>query len=103
MMMKFKVLLATLFLSVSTYAVNLRANCWVNGGVNAVCEACNFSYHRPIFCSMQVRGVSSRGFWFNGMQSGVVYPGQCINGYVYANNPYIDPLVHATANTQCQF
>ncbi|WP_417335482.1 hypothetical protein [Halobacteriovorax marinus] len=87
----------------STQKLNFAANCWINGGANAVCETCNFAYSRPIFCQMSIQGVTSRGFWFNGQQQGVVYPGQCISGYVYANNSYMDPLVNANANTNCRF
>jgi len=109
-MRKFLVLglicLSALSVSANNKVMNklyMNANCFVNGGVNAVCEACNYSYNRPVRCAMQIRGMSSRGFWFNGNQFGVLYPGQCMNGYVYANNPYVDPLVDANASVNCQF
>lgn len=100
-------IVALAFLSTFTYAVekrvNLNANCYVNGGANAVCEVCNFAYSRPVQCAMQIRGLTSRRFWFNGHQNGIVYPGQCMNGYVYANNPYVDPLIDAQARVNCRF
>ncbi|MCF8059230.1 MAG: hypothetical protein K9K67_08040 [Bacteriovoracaceae bacterium] len=81
---------------------NVQANCWLNGGTNAVCEACNNTY-QPLYCEMQVQGVTNASYWFDGFQNGYVYSGQCIRGVVYANNPYVDPLVNARAVVRCRF
>jgi len=99
----FFILCSSSFANVEKRGFSLNANCYLNGGSNAVCEACNFQYNRVIRCSMQIRGMSSRGFWFNGYQNAIVYPGQCMNGYVYANNPYVDPLVDSQARVNCSF
>lgn len=81
---------------------NLNANCYIQGGVQAQCEVCNFISYRPIRCVMNVRGVSSYGAHMTAQLNGIIQPGVCANGYVRANNPYIDPLVHATAVVRCQ-
>lgn len=82
---------------------NVNANCFLSSGATASCEACNFVSHRPIFCRMKVQGQTSYGAWFKGNQAGWVSSGQCIFGNVYANNPYIDPLIFADARVQCRF
>ena len=87
----------------SNYKINMRANCFINGGANAVCEVCNYQFSRPILCQMTMRGLTSRRFFMNGQQTGVVLPGQCMQGFVYANNPYVDPLIDAQANVSCRF
>lgn len=91
------------FLSTTQAYVNASANCWVNGGGQAVCEVCNSYYSSPIACRMNIRGLTANGYWLNGRQSGYVMPGQCINGYVRANNPYVDPLIDANVNFNCRF
>lgn len=90
-------------LSLNTMAwFNFQANCLLNGGVNAVCKACNSTY-QTMYCEMRVQGVTRSSFWYNGFQSGHVSSGQCIQGFVYANNPYLDPLINASATVQCRF
>ncbi len=101
-----KVVICLLFLAISvapSARVQLYANCWLNGGVSAACETCNYNYNVPIRCQMSIRGLSYRGFWFTSNQSQILYPGQCMNGHVYANNPYYDSLVDASASTYCSF
>ena len=83
--------------------INIQANCWISGGANAVCEVCNYQFSQPMLCQMNVSGKTYRGFNFQGIQKGVVVPGQCMNGYVYANNPSFDPLIDAWANVNCRF
>ncbi|MGI4992000.1 hypothetical protein ACRXCV_05195 [Halobacteriovorax sp. GFR7] len=83
--------------------VSANANCWVNGGGQAVCEVCNHYYSRPIYCNMNMRGLTAYGAWMTAFQNGYVMPGQCINGFVRANNPYVDPLVDANVNFNCRF
>jgi hypothetical protein len=94
----------TLFtINTSAQWVNLPANCYINGGSVAYCEACNFSYTRPVVCQMNIQGQTSYGFSLQGFQNGWVQSGQCIRGQVYANNPWRDPLVFANAFVNCRF
>lgn len=79
-----------------------RANCFLINGAKAQCEACNFASYRPLRCSLNIQGQTSRGFFFTGVQHGVIMPGQCMRGFVFANNPYMDPLVGANANVTCR-
>ncbi len=82
---------------------NLQANCYINNYSSASCQACNWNFYRPIFCQMRVNAQTSRGAFFNAFQNAYVYPGQCMNGFVNANNPYFDPLVFANAHVVCRF
>lgn len=101
-------LLAFLFtLPLSTSAnqqkFNLNATCFLQSGAQAVCEVCNYQFSRPVACEMQARGLTSRRFWFTGFNRAILYPGQCMNAVVYANNPYVDPLIDARAAVNCRF
>ncbi len=105
-MKQLTIVITFLLLTLTTNAqsrVNLKANCYINGGKNAVCEVCNNRYSRPIRCSMKIKGITSYGYWFKGNQNGIVYPGSCMSGYVSANNSYRDPLVDAQAYASCRF
>ncbi len=96
-------LLSTLFaLEASANWFRLPASCFVNSGVSASCQACNYNY-RPIFCSFTTNGVTYRGSYFQGFNNTWIYPGNCANGYVYAQNPYIDPLASANATVNCRY
>ncbi len=95
-----------LFYSLKSFSYqwfNVQANCYINNYSSASCQACNWNSYRPMFCHMNVSAQSSRGAFFNAFQNGYVYPGQCITGFVRANNPYFDPLVFAQANVRCRF
>ncbi|MEE3079841.1 MAG: hypothetical protein VX341_10930 [Bdellovibrionota bacterium] len=99
-------IISFLIISYSASAFNwfpVQSYCQLNQGQGASCQVCNWQGYRPIFCRMNVVGRSSYGAFFNGFQQGWVYPGQCISGFVRANNPYYDPLVFANANAQCRF
>ncbi|ATH08646.1 hypothetical protein BIY24_12020 [Halobacteriovorax marinus] len=78
------------------------ANCFLVSGAQAQCEACNFAGYRPLTCTLNVQGRTSYGYSFNGVQTKVLLPGQCMRGFVYANNPYMDPLVGAFGNVTCR-
>ncbi|WP_372656214.1 hypothetical protein [Halobacteriovorax sp.] len=79
-----------------------RANCFLISGSKAQCEACNYASYRPIQCTLNIQGRTSYGNSFNGVQSGVILPGQCMRGFVFANNPFRDPLVSAFGNVTCR-
>lgn len=63
----------------------------------------NQSYY-PIVCSGVVYGRTYYGYvgqvWENNVW---VYPGQFNDLYVYATNPYYDPMVQAWANLDCRY
>ena len=100
----------TLIVLLGLFSLNLsaqefmtkRAYCELNAGSNARCEVCNFESYHPIHCQMSVRGQTLHGFWFQGAQQGMVAPGQCMYGYVYARNPFQDPLIFADAQAHCR-
>ncbi len=79
-----------------------RAYCEINAGQSAICEVCNYESYRPIRCEMSIRGQTLYGFWFQGHQVGSITYGQCMYGYVYANNPMRDPLVSVDAYATCR-
>ena len=81
---------------------SVNANCSVNAG-NIQCTACNYSYNRAISCRLDARAVSAYGYWMNQYNTGTLYPGNCMNVYIYANNPYNDPIVNGSASAQCRF
>ncbi len=99
-------LISLLFLSTLSFAdvevFTQRAYCEINAGRSANCEVCNFESYAPIHCEMSIRGRTLYGFWFQGSQVGAIPYGQCMYGYVYANNPIRDPLVSADAYASCR-
>lgn len=78
-----------------------RGYCEINAGDSATCEICNYESYRPIRCQMSIRGKTLYGLWFQGSQYGAIAYGQCMYGYVYANNPMRDPLISAEASATC--
>ena len=99
---------ALLLVVLSIFSINSnayftsRANCFLVNGSKAQCEACNFASYRPIQCTLNIQGRTSYGYTFTGVQNGLIMPGQCMRGFVFANNPYMDPLVGAFANVTCR-
>ena len=92
-------LFSTFSMSVSAF-YTLSASCFVNNGRSAVCTACNYRY-TVARCQMGISGRTFRGAWINGQQYMTLLPGQCAQGYVFANNAFIDPLRFANANVRC--
>jgi hypothetical protein len=80
---------------------NIGANCFVNSAT-ARCSVYNNNYY-PMFCQVAVAARTYRGFIGNSYQNVWVQPGTFAYVYANANNPYVDPLVAATANARCRF
>lgn len=95
------VLLSIISINSNAYFTS-RANCFLVSGSKAQCEVCNFASYKPIQCSLNILGRTSYGHSFTGVQNGVILPGQCMRGFVFANNPFIDPLVSAFGNVTCR-
>lgn len=101
--MRALLLIALSVISIQTSAYyQAAANCFLISGAKAQCEACNFAGYRPVTCTLNIQGRTYSGFTFNGTQSQVLLPGQCMRGFVYANNPYRDPLAGAFGNVVCR-
>lgn len=98
----FLVCMALFSLSSNVQAFYVEANCYVQSGARAVCEVCNHQ-GSPMLCEIRSRGLTSRGAWINNRGRGVIQAGQCATTWVQANNPYIDPLVDASASANCRF
>lgn len=94
----FLVVLATSF-SASAFFVQGQAQFNQAQGSWFVCN----NFGRPIYCDGNVYGQTRFGATMYGTINGPVYPGSCINGYVYANNPYADPLVIVNGQVDCQW
>ena len=62
------------------------------------------SYGRPIICNGSLNGQFSSGGNLNAWMNGQFIPaGQNRFLFVNANNPYMDPIVYAQANINCEF
>jgi len=81
---------------------NVQANCRLVSGAVARCVVAN-NYGRPMYCQIGASGQTAYGYWMEGYGEGVVQPGMFMYAEVYANNPYTDPLVSASAGAQCQW
>lgn len=82
-------------------AFSVQGSCHVDGA-SASCEIYN-QWAYPAYCIANAKGRTSYGFWANGVVQGWVYPGQSLNVYVYATNPWQDPLINATVSANCNF
>ncbi|MCP4911898.1 MAG: hypothetical protein GY909_02175 [Oligoflexia bacterium] len=101
--MKKLTLLVCLLSSINVFSYNnVQARCFLQSGVQAICEVCNFVAYRPIRCDVVTKGQTSRGFYYTSRNLVQINPGACMNTYVYAQNPALDPLVFANAQTYCQ-
>ena len=90
------------FYNCNFYGVfNVNANCFVSGATSR----CVVQNHcgRPMYCRVQAQAVSSYGYFLNGWNEGMVYPGGFLQVFINAANPYADPIVRANAQAQCQF
>ena len=81
---------------------NIQVNCHVNNAI-VICEACNYSYDRPIFCRVEARGVLRNGVWGNVWQSNIIYSGRCINVSLTSQDPYYNPYVRGSGRANCRF
>ena len=101
-----KKLLAVFFLVLSLNAsaqVFFQAQCQVVNRATARCTFCNYNISpRAMFCRMDVQGQTYYGAFWTGFVQNWVAPGQCIYGFVNAQNPVIDPLTRAHASVRCQ-
>lgn len=88
--------------SLKAYSYSVPMNCSFVNQSYATCTLYNNSV-RPIYCTANARGRTWRGFWVNASGHGVVYPGQFMNVYVRAHNPYYDPIVSARAVAHCRY
>jgi hypothetical protein len=91
-----------LALSVNTNAFQVRAVCQLQSGLQAVCQVCN-TLNTAVYCDMRLRGLTALGFTLQEWGQGQIFPGQCMTGYVYAHNPYNDPLTYAEGYATCSF
>lgn len=100
--MKTLLLIAATLLSLNSQAFQVQARCQLQAGQSAICQVCNNSY-QAVYCNMSLQGRTSRGFWLNEFGNGYLAPGQCMTGYLYAHDPYTDPLINANGQANCSF
>lgn len=89
-------------LSLNISAFQVQAVCQVQAGQQAVCQVCNGA-NAVVFCDMRMRGYTALGYNLQEWAQGNIFPGQCMTGYVYAFNPYNDPLTYAEGYANCSF
>lgn len=99
--MKRIIMILITLLPLMTNAFSLQAYCQVNRA-QATCFVNNHLY-QPVFCQAQATGITSYGYAANAWANGWIYPGQSVSLYVYAQNPYNDPLMNAQVFTNCRF
>lgn len=85
----------------SAHAFTLQASCQFDQA-HGECQVYN-NTGRPVYCQIQAQGMTARGSWANGFVNGWIAPGQEAYVNVYANNPYIDPLMNVSGSANCNF
>lgn len=79
--------------------MRLDATCNFNAA-QGTCAAQN-TFPFPARCHIYAEGQTSQGFWFKSNNPIVLAPGAWGNAYVYAKNPYVDPLVYVSGFARC--
>lgn len=99
-----KLILSLVLLSSSTLAqgyISLEANCNINSAT-ARCEVYNY-LNQPVYCEATAQGITRYGFYAEVSGEAWILPGHSLYLNVNANNPFIDPLIEASAFTDCHF
>ena len=86
---------------ISAQAFGLSVQCSFNQAQGS-CFVFN-TLNRPVQCRIQARGQTVMGFWAKVYENVIIYPGQYGYAYVYAKNPYNDPLVYVDGSANCGF
>lgn len=78
----------------------MQAQCSVSPA-QATCAVYN-PYPQAIFCQGRAVGTTSSGYTFWAQINTPVYPGNQAYVYVYAANPWYDPLISAYSEIWCR-
>lgn len=102
--MKLKTLFIALVLTVLSSPAfaqwNANAQMFINSNV-VVARVTNV-WGRPVHCTGQVFGLTSRGYWAQVNFNDIVPAGQWREAGV-STNPYMDPFVNGRSNIWCNF
>lgn len=94
-------LISLLFIANSSFAFGLYGRCIANPSV-ATCFVSN-NLPQPILCEIFVTGISASGARAYVNNVALIYPGMWEELYVYAFNPFYDPMISASYYANCRY
>lgn len=99
--MKASIVISTivLFSQITFAQFNMTASCQFNAG-QGQCIVSNTTGY-ILQCSLRAQGQLASGQFLNAWQNTIVYPGNYAYVYVYAQNPYYNPLVAVRGFATC--
>lgn len=101
--MKISYFLATMIMysQLSFGQFNMTANCQFNSG-RGQCLVTNTTGY-ILKCALRAQGQLASGHFLEAWQNAIIYPGRYAYVYVYAENPYYNPLVGVQGFANCSY
>lgn len=97
-----QILIATTMTLINTLAwaqFSMTANCHFNAGRGQCLVANTTGY--ILQCTLRAHGQLASGQFLEAWQNAIIYPGNFAYVYIYADNPYYNPLIAIRGLATC--